>query len=118
MPKISVFNGGLRTAQAAHLIEPDESRAFVNAEHITGILNPTTDKLLAVSGAERYGHYFTTDSTWYWSTAPATYVEYQERLYIGRHTNYSTKIIGGVEFNMGIQQPTTVPTVVVSAETP
>lgn len=118
MPRITLFNGGLRLAQAPHLIAEHESVALVNSDHISGILKPTQDKLLAVSGAERYGHFFTINSTWYWSATPKDYVEFQERLYIGNRTGTSTKIVNGVEYNMGIQQPTTVPTVVIHDETP
>lgn len=118
MPKIRLFNGGLRTAQADHLLAEHESRSLVNADHITGILKPVPDRLLGVSGAQRYGHFFTVNSTWYWSATPKDYVEFQERLYIGNRSGVSTKIVGGTEYNMGIQQPTTVPTVVISDEVP
>lgn len=118
MPKINIFNGGLRTAQEAHLIQAHESVAFVNANHICGILKPLKDKIQAVAGASKYGHFFTITSTWYWSATPKDYVEFQERLYIGNRTGVSTKIIGAVEYNLGIEKPTTKPTVVVSAETP
>lgn len=118
MPKINLFNGGLRLAQAAHLIKEHESRAFVNADHISGILKPSNDKLSAIAGADKYGHYFTSDAVWYWSPTPKDWVEFQERLYIGNRTGTSTKIVGGTEFNLGIQKPSTVPTVVVTQETP
>ena len=118
MPRINIFNGGLRTAQAPHLIKKNESVALVNIDHISGIIVPIKDKILSVSGASKYGHFFTTDSTWYWSITPKKFVEFQERLYIGNYTGISTKIIGGVEFNMGIQQPTAIPIIAVSNETP
>jgi len=118
VPKINIFNGGLRTAQAPHLIKENESVAFVNMNHRIGILEPIKDKILKITGAEKYGHFFTIDSLWYWSATPKDFVEFQERLYIGNRTGTSTKIVGGTEFNMGIQKPTDIPTIVVSAETP
>jgi hypothetical protein len=118
MPKINIFNGGLRTAQAPHLIKENESVAFVNADHISGILRPLGDKVVAIESAKKYGHFFTTNSTWYWSDIAKDYVEFQERLYIGNRDGTSTKIVNDVEYNMGIQRPTDIPTIVVSAETP
>ena len=118
MPKINMFNGGLRIAQAPHLLKENESVALVNADHISGILKPMKDKVQAVTGALKYGHLFTTNSTWYWSALPKDYVEFQERLYIGNRNGLSTKIVGNTEYNLGIQKPVDIPTVVVSAETP
>ena len=118
MPKINMFNGGLRIAQAPHLLKENESAALVNADHISGILTPMMDKVQAVTGASKWGHYFTTEAKWYWSATGKDYVEFQERLYIGNRSGISTKIVGGTEYNLGIQKPTDIPTVVVSAETP
>jgi hypothetical protein len=118
MPKINVFNGGMRTAQEPHLIREDESVAFVNMKHVSGILRPAVEKAAAVSGAQKWGHFFTINSTWYWSATPKDYVEFQERLYIGNRSGVSTKIVNGTEYNMGIEAPTTKPTVVMSNETP
>jgi hypothetical protein len=118
MPKINMFNGGLRIAQAPHLIKENESAALVSADHISGILTPMMDKVQAIAGAEKWGHYFTTDDTWYWSATGKDYVEFQERLYIGNRNGISTKIVSGTEYNLGIQRPTDVPTVVVTAEVP
>lgn len=118
MPRITVFNGGLRIAQAAHLIQQHESVAYVNANHIPGILTPMHDKLQSVAGASKYGHYFTTPGTWYWSATPKDWVEFQERLYIGNRSGTSTKIVGVTEYNLGIQLPTTVPTLAASLESP
>lgn len=118
MPKINIFNGGMRVAQEPHLIKETESVVLVNCNHICGILRPLPGKAAAVSGAQKYGHLFTQNDTWYWSATAKDYVEFQERLYIGNRTGASTKIVGSTEYNMGLPQPTTVPTVVVSAETP
>ena len=118
MPKVNIFNGGLRTASASHLIKEHESPVNLNIDHISGILQPIKDKVLGVSGASKWGHYFTTDAEWYWSTVPKDWVEYQERLYIGNRTGFSTKIINGTEYLLGIVPPTTIPTGTVSEETP
>lgn len=118
MPRIRVFNGGLRKAIAPHLINENESVVNQNINHVNGILTPVKDKVQSIPNAEKYGHYFTTDDEWYFSPTPKDWVEFQERLYIGNRTGTSTKIVNGIEYNLGIQPPTTVPTVVVSRETP
>jgi hypothetical protein len=118
MPKISIFNGGLRTAAAAHLIADKESVINVNMDHISGVITPLLDKTEAVLNAKQWGHFFTTELEWYFDDAPKDWVEFQERLYIGNRSGFSTKIVDGNEWLMGIVGPTLVPTGVVSDETP
>ncbi len=118
MPQIRIFNGGLRTAVAAHLIKDNESVINLNVNHIQGILIPIKDKVSSVGSAQKFGHFFTINSTWYWSATPKDWVEFQERLYIGSRSGASTKILGGTEYTMGIEAPTVLPTGVASAETP
>ncbi len=117
MPKVKIFNGGLRTALSPHLIREDESVVNNNVNHTLGVLESIKDSIQAVAGASKYGHFFTDNSTWYWSATPKDWVEFQERLYIGNRTGVSTKIIVSTEFNLGIQKPTTIPTIVVNNET-
>ena len=118
MPKISVFNGGLHTAAAAHLIADKESVVNLNMDHISGMIMPLYDKTEAVLNAKQWGHFFTTDLSWYFDDNPKDWVEFQERLYIGNRTGFSTKIVDGNEWLMGIVGPTVIPTGVVSGETP
>ena len=115
MPRINQFNGGMRTSVAEHLILENESSYYHNMEHVSGLLTSIKGKTSAVAGASKWGHLFTINSLWYWSATPKDWVEFQERLYIGNRTGISTKIIGATEYNIGLQPPTTKPTVVVSA---
>jgi hypothetical protein len=118
MPKISVFNGGLYTSAAPHLIADKTSVINVNMDHITGMITPLLDKTEAVPNAKKWGHFFTTDLEWYFDDAPKDWVEFQERLYIGNRSGFSTKIVDGTEWLMGIVGPTVIPTGVASDETP
>lgn len=116
MPKISIFNGGLHTSAAPHLIADKESVVNLNMDHISGMITPLLDKTEAVLNAEKWGHFFTTELAWYFSPTPKDWVEFQERLYIGNRTGFSTKIVGANEWLMGIVGPTVIPTGVASNE--
>jgi len=118
MAKINIFNGGLRTAVAAHLISENESVVNNNVNHIPGLLESITDKTEAVQHAKKWGHFFTTSGMWHWSETPKDWVEFQERLYIGNRDGYSTKIINNTEYNLGIHPPTVKPIIIVTDETP
>jgi len=118
MPKISVFNGGLNVAPAAHLIADKESVVNQNMDHVSGMITPLHDKTEAVLNAKKWGHFFTTELAWYFSDDPKDWVEFQERLYIGNRTGFSTKIVDGNNWLMGIVGPTVIPTGVVSDEAP
>lgn len=112
MAKITMFNGGINFATAPHLIRENEGVFYDNIDHVPGTLKPLKDKESAVPDAHRYGHFFTTESKWYWADSPRSWVEFQERLYIGNPFGVSTKVINGEETNLGIAGPTVIPTVV------
>ena len=112
MAKLTQFNGGMNAATAPHLIQENEGPFYENIDHVPGILKPLQDKLKddTILGAERFGHFNTIDSMWYFSTTPKDYVEFQERLYIGDRHGTSTKVVDGAESNLGIIPPTSKPT--------
>jgi len=106
MPKIRTFNGGLQTALEPHLIAENEAAEYENVSHLRGHLAPMGDLFYLFNGAKRYGFYFPITGLWYWSDTPKDWVQFQERLYIGNRSGVSTKLINGVEYNLGIAKPT------------
>ena len=118
VPKISIFNGGLHTSAAAHLIADKESVVNINIDHISGMITPLYDKTESVLNAKKWGHFFTTELAWYFSDTPKDWVEFQERLYVGNRAGFSRKIVGVNDWLMGIVGPTAIPTGVASNEAP
>jgi len=111
MAKLTHFNGGFNVATAPHLIKENEGIFYDNIDHVKGTLRAIKDKKRVIPDASRFGHFFTRNSTWYWSDVPKDYVEFQERLYIGDRHGVSTKVINNVEYNLGIVPPTARPDV-------
>ena len=109
MAKLTVFNGGLNEVIAPHLIQENEGVIHDNIDHFPGPLVPERDKKSVVPDAKQFGHRFTETGTWYWSDTPKSYVEFQERLYIGNRNGESTKIVGTEESKLGITPPTISP---------
>jgi hypothetical protein len=108
MPNLKLFNAGLNTATAPHLIPSEAAVEYTNINNVPGLLTPIKDKVSTVAGAQKYGYNFL--GTWYFSSTVKDWVEFQERLYIGNREGISTYILGGVEYNLGISAPTVQPT--------
>lgn len=106
MPKIRQFNGGLHTATFAGYIQQNEAVEYINCDHVSGFIGPVSGINAEVGGASPYGYYYRPERQWYWSDTPKDYVEYRNRLYIGNRTGKSTKVVNGVEYNLGIEKPT------------
>jgi len=120
VPKLNVFNGGLSVALAPHLINASQSVVNTNMDHTPGTITPLKGRteIDSITGAEKWGYYWEEQAEWYWSRTPKDWVEYNGRLYIGARSGTSTKIVSGVEQNLGIAAPTSVPTLVATEETP
>ncbi|UOF81457.1 phage stabilization protein [Caudoviricetes sp.] len=104
--RMTLFNGGLHTQLAPHLILPTEGTVYKNIDNTKGVLRPIKDKIavdLVVSG--KYGYKSTTNDKWYFSTSPVDYVEFQQKLYKTNRSSSFTKLIGTTEYNVGIAKP-------------
>tara|TARA_Y100000310_G_scaffold344892_1_gene460283 strand:+ start:1099 stop:3021 length:1923 start_codon:yes stop_codon:yes gene_type:complete len=102
---IPAFNGGLNTRVDAHLIDITESRNLVNVDTDSAILRPIRDKLDVEQAVDRYCFYNTLDDTWYSEAVPTDWVIFNNVLYKSTRSGVPTKIINGVESQLGIDVP-------------
>jgi hypothetical protein len=103
--RITTFDGGLNTRVDSHLIKVNEARELINVDTDKATLTPIKDKLLVSETSGKYGYYFSSLGQWFFDTAPADYIEYKDILYKTDRVGLPKKIIGGTEYDLGIEAP-------------
>lgn len=102
--QLNLFNGGLSTRLAQHLIQQNEAVEFENVDSDSGILKPKKADLLTNTEAKRSMYYF--NNNWIFSDEDRDYVEFQEKLYYSTASGKAKKSDDGVVFhNLGIDKP-------------
>lgn len=106
--KLQVFNGGLNTRVAQHLVKPNEAIEYINIDSSTGALVPVNTE--AATGIElaEYAYYFEADGNWIHSSTPRHYLEYQGTLYYSEVGQIPKSFDGTTERLLGIAGPTAV----------
>ena len=73
--KLQIFNGGLNTRLAPHLIGVNEGLTFSNIDVTDATLSPVKKRSLTGLTLNKYAHYFENESAWVSSTINRDYVE-------------------------------------------
>lgn len=115
--KISQFNGGLSTRLAPELIQPNEATVCSNVDTTTGQLKSELGPANEVALAGSTPFYFAEASEWFFNADQIDYLVYQRKLYSVDDVSGARKYLNGVWYNLGIEQPTTAPTVSLGAGT-
>lgn len=102
--QLNLFNGGLSTRLAQHLIQQNEAVEFENVDSDSGILKPKKADLLTNTQTKRSMYYF--NNNWIFSDEDRDYVEFQEKLYYSTGNGKAQKSSDGLIFhNLGIEKP-------------
>ena len=104
--QLNLFDGGLSTRLAEHLIQQNEAVEFENVDSDSGILKPKKSDLPTNTEAKRSMYYF--NNNWIFSDDDRDYVEFQEKLYYSTASGKAKKSSDGIVFhNLGIDKPET-----------
>jgi hypothetical protein len=105
--KLQLFNGGLNTRLAPHLIQPNQSVECTNVDMESGTLKPIKSNSATGILTERNATYFDAEQEWVSRALPTSFVEFQGKLYwTTTDGTPPKKYSGGVERNLGIAPPT------------
>ena len=110
--KLQVFNAGLNTRLAPHLIQAQEAIEYTNVDNAAGTLLPIKDKSATGVALSRYAYYFEAAAKWESSTTQRDYLEYQQSLYYTEPGAIPKYYDGTTRYLLGILAPT--PKVVVA----
>ncbi len=108
--KIQKFNGSLATRLAPQFLSADQSRVSVNIDTSTGELTPVKDKILQTEALDKYFSYFREDDEFVSSTVKTDFLEFQGFMYAADRVNRPTRRRNGVARFVGIERPTSAPT--------
>jgi len=112
--KLQVFNGGLSTRQAAHLLQVNDAVEYSNIDNESSVLKPVKKKANTGTVLEQWAHYFEAETTWVHSNIKRHYLEYQANLYY-TEVNKIPKYFDGINhYLLGIAEPLAAPTVAVN----
>lgn len=107
--KVNLFNGGLSTLAAPHLIGTNEAVTYNNIDNSTGVLKPVKKKTTLATALNDYFWYF--NSAWISSSTAREYVEYKSKLY-WTESGASAKVYDGTNtYQLGITKPSTTATI-------
>lgn len=105
--KLQLFNGGLNTRLAPHLIQPNQSVECTNVDIERGTLLPVKDKTNTGIEVGRHATFYDAGQEWIGRTLTTEYVEFQGKLYWTTADGTGPKkYSNGVEHNLGIAPPT------------
>jgi len=111
MAQLNIFNGGLSTRVAQHLIAVNEAVVYSNVDPSKGPLSPTMDDVYTSKVLEKSFYYF--NNRWVDSASDRDYVEFQSKLYFSDGEGMPQKTSNGTTwYNLGIAKPLAAPTVV------
>lgn len=103
--RLQLFNGGLNTRLASHLIAVNESVLNKTIDDSKGDIRPLMSKATNGSTSGEYRYYFSALSTWVNSSTNRDYVEYQEKLYYTEVGAVPKVYNGTTEYLLGIVPP-------------
>ena len=115
MTKLNVFNGGLNTRLAPHLIKVNEAVQYSNIDNEDGTLKAVHDKAEAGLTLSPYAYYFEAQAAWVSSSTVRNYIEYRDTLYYSEPASVPKYWDGTTEYLLGIKEPSAAPTVAVGA---
>lgn len=100
-----LFNGGLNTRAAPHLIAKHEAVEFSNIDNSRGTLKAVYDKADSGVSLDPYAHYFAEQSAWVASATARHYLEYQNFLYYTEPSAVPKYTDDTTEWLLGILKP-------------
>lgn len=106
--KFALFDGGLQTRLAPHLIQPNEGVIYDNLDNSVGHFKPIKDKIdvtteLEAEGIKDFGFFFTVEDEIWYSDSPYDWVVFQNDLYYSDRIGIPQKRVSdGVTANLGI----------------
>jgi len=104
--KLQVFNGGLDTRLASHLIGVNEAVQYTNIDNEDGTLKPVKQKLDLNTNLLEFSHWYNAISEWVSSSINRDYVEYRNTLYFTEDSSIPQKTTDNITFyNLGIDKP-------------
>lgn len=107
--KLSLFNGGIHTLIAPHLIETNEGVQYTNLDHDKGHLAPLKDTVPFTNFTQpidNFGFYDWIHDETYFTTTPFDWVLYKEVLYRADRTGVPERRISSYTFvPLGIDAP-------------
>ncbi len=104
---VNVFNGGLSTRLAPHMLGLTEGVVFTNIDETSGTLKSAKDKVATDIAVEAYSHFFTLENRWVSFPTFTTFVPYNESL-VYCNSAAAGRIVGGVAYPLGLQPPVSV----------
>ena len=111
--KIQIFDGGKVSRPRPQYLELNQAVKYNNIDNSLRSLAPVKTKLATAIAASKFNYYFDVTQEWFGSDIRRDYVSYQGELYWT--DGVAPKVYkGGVTNKLGIDAPTTAPTVVVS----
>lgn len=110
MAQLNLFDGGLSTRVAPHLISVNQAVVYSNVDPSRGPLFPIMDDTYENKLLEKSFHFF--NSQWVDSSSDRDYVEFQSKLYFSDGEGFPQKTSDGSTWNLlGITKPSNMPTV-------
>lgn len=113
--KLQLFDGGLSTRLAPQLIQQNEAREYENIDNEIGILAPVKSKTPTTIAVQKFPVYYDAQAEWVSSNVFRDYVEFEKTLYWTDRVGRPQKYNGTNQYNLGIDAPTTAPTVTSSS---
>lgn len=114
--KLQVFDGGLSTRFASHLIKTNEALVYNNIDNTLGILTPVKKPKLTGIKIDEYAFFYKKFNFWVSSSKARNYVEYNNVLYFSQVGSNPKKFDGKITSNLGISGPTTTPVIAIQEE--
>ncbi len=117
--KNRAFSGGLSTRLDPHLIGANEAVIYTNVDNFAGSLTPVKKKTDTAISVDNFAFFFIFADVWVSAANERHYVEYNKRLYFSEPSSFPKKTSDGVTFErLGIEVPTTKPTVAIKESAP
>lgn len=108
MAQLNLFDGGLSTRVAPHLISVNQAVVYLNVDPSKGPLSPTMDDVYTSKVLEKSFYYF--NNRWVDSASDRDYVEFQSKLYFSDGEGMPQKTSNGTTwYNLGIAKPLVAP---------
>jgi len=111
--KLQVFDGGVNSRLAPQLLQQNQGVVYENIDNAVGVLAPSKDKLATGINTNQYATFYEAQQEWVSSTIPTDYLEFQGVLYATDRTNRPTKYNGTTTNFIGIERPTSAPTLTI-----
>ena len=113
--KIQQFDGGLATRQRPQFLKLNEAVEYTNIDSQVGSLAPVADKTATTITIERYHQFYDAQQVWVGNPILTDFLEFQKIMYFTDRINKPQKFNGIDTFNLGIDVPPQLTSIVIDS---